>query len=376
MYVSTTYGDIELDLVVNTNHQNAVRRIGLASLDEFHAISHGDPIFLPSASYLVWLDPATFFGAERAILFAHRTTANRLLIIAFVPTNGQSIKSKSTLAIHHFIRDLLWVYIDNAIFGIELDALTAETGHLMGRAIAKVSIGVGTIDELLKSKEPIDDKILTLARQTVDDGLLRLELIRHNFYKFALQRRGISETDTTDDDYKLFDAVATIQGLTPIFQREAESRGLKPTRMSVQAPLALICGPESLLRLTFLNVYDNALKFSYANTAIDIKVTASSIGRLIISFQNLGIGVAPDETRIVFQRFRRSRFKDPVRRTEGLGLGLAYCRRVVEDIFKGTITLESRSVKMPSPRRFEGDNWLTTVTIEIPLDISAKEVNR
>jgi signal transduction histidine kinase len=56
-----------------------------------------------------------------------------------------------------------------------------------------------------------------------------------------------------------------------------------------------------------------------------------------------------------------------VRRIGGLGLGLSYCRRIIEDEFKGKISLNSWEVQKPQPRRFEGDNYITKVTVKLKL---------
>lgn len=374
VYASTRPGDIDLDLVVDTTHQHNKKTIELPSLGEFLTISHGNPV-IPKTGQLNWLDPIVLPEVNHAVLFAHRTGIDRLVLIVFLSPTDPPVMQEIIPVIREFIQGQLWAYIDNALFGIELDALTAETGHLMGGAIGRVSSGVETIYDLLTDGGPIDHELLTLAKQAVDDGLKRLDLIRHNFYEFALQRRSMTETKYIAGNDEAFDAVATLHGLMPVFSREAESRALQPTRLSIGASHAPIHGPESLLKMTLINLYDNALKFSYSNTFIDIRMTVHS-GRLSIVFQNLGIGVAPDEARTIFQRLRRSRFKDPTHPSGGLGLGLAYCRRVVEDIFNGTIALESRPIDASLSHRFEGDNWLTTVMVDLPLDLEDTAVAR
>jgi signal transduction histidine kinase len=126
-------------------------------------------------------------------------------------------------------------------------------------------------------------------------------------------------------------------------------------------------GDENLLKLVFLNLFDNAIKFGYAGTYIEISVRVTR-GQCIVSFGNLGVGVPADERERVFRRLTKARWKDPVRQIEGLGLGLFFCRQVIRHQFGGRISLSSREAAVPK-RRFEGDNWKTTVTIWLPLDV-------
>lgn len=297
------------------------------------------------------------------------------MIIVLGVENDRILSFEDLATLYESVAVQIFTYVDNAMFGIELDFMTSETGHLMGRAIGKVESGTRVLKELLDSPETSDPTLTELARSAVEDGLTRLKLIHNNFYWFSAQRRLLdtdagATNDTTGVDW--FDVSTMLGDMAAIFQREAIGRGLKPTRFETTQSI-IVRGPEDLMRLTFLNLYDNALKFAYKDTFISIRATRKR-DSCVVEFENLGIGVAPDEVRTVFERLRRSRFRDPHRRVEGLGLGLAYCRRVVDEIFRGKIELTSHHL-VDSRRglRFEGDNWLTTVTVTLPLlDVPAE----
>jgi NtrC-family two-component system sensor histidine kinase KinB len=151
-----------------------------------------------------------------------------------------------------------------------------------------------------------------------------------------------------------------------LFEREAAARGLKRPHIVLPRKPANVAGSSSLFRMVMLNLYDNATKFAYTNTFISVSLVVHQ-EHCTLSVENLGIGVAPDEIALIFRRRYRSRFRDPSRRIEGLGLGLSYCRRVIVEVLKGSISLASRPVDTVAPRRFEGDNWLTTVTVTLPV---------
>lgn len=375
VYISSYDDYNELNLAVDTSHQGASRALSFRSFEEFSSLCEDGPIFLPSTRHLNWLDPKSLFKTEHAILFARRTSVKRLLAIIFLPINRQ-VSPTSLKTISEFVEGPLAVYVDNALFGIELDTLMVETSHLLGRAIGQVRLGSIAIEESmddLVNDRPVDEIYLKAAQQAVTNGLLRLELVQSNLAAFSLQRRASDETEATDKLYQTFDVAATIHGLMSLFNSQANSHDSRVTRVTLKASNVCVHGPESLLRHTFLNLYDNAVKFSYAHTFIDIELSVGA-GECIILFKNVGVGVAPDEFKTIFRRLQRSRFKDPIRSPEGLGLGLAYCRRVVEDIFHGTITLTSSPLDAPSSSRFEGDNWQTTVIIKLPLSSTSTEV--
>lgn len=260
-------------------------------------------------------------------------------------------------------------FIEAALGAIELDDLMAETGHLMGRAVGKVQSGFEVLQELLPESLPetVIGKQYQLARWALEDGATRLDLIRQNFYAFAGQRQHVDAEQVFDPAFsENFDMIEVLNEMRPFFDRTAHEIELKPVVYRIAKGPVIVRGHPESLRLTLLNLFDNAIKFSYTNTYVRISIYKEGM-EAIITFENLGVGVAPDEVDRVFRRLRRSRFRDPSRRIEGLGLGLPYCRRVIELIFGGSISLRSWEAETPSPRRFDGDNWLTEVTIRIPL---------
>lgn len=98
----------------------------------------------------------------------------------------------------------------------------------------------------------------------------------------------------------------------------------------------LICeGNESLLKVLFYNLLDNAFKFSPDNAAY---VTIDFFSHNIqIQVKDHGIGILPEEQRNIFEPFYRGTNAQKVR---GHGLGLSICKKIVE-LHKGHITVTS-----------------------------------
>jgi PAS domain S-box-containing protein len=76
-----------------------------------------------------------------------------------------------------------------------------------------------------------------------------------------------------------------------------------------------------------LNLMENAIKFSADGTSIVVAVDQRPT-KVLISVSDNGPGILPDELGSIFTPFRRSR--GPTSKQVGTGLGLATCKRIVE----------------------------------------------
>lgn len=98
----------------------------------------------------------------------------------------------------------------------------------------------------------------------------------------------------------------------------------------------MIPGNEQLLKTAFLNLMDNACKFSFDHT-VRIRVAASQ-DSIDIVFSDNGRGIPEDEYELIFSPFyRNSEVQSTVK---GHGIGLSLCRRIVE-LHNGIISVRS-----------------------------------
>lgn len=86
----------------------------------------------------------------------------------------------------------------------------------------------------------------------------------------------------------------------------------------------------------FVNILENAIKYSEKGSAIEIKVYPMELFTEI-RFQDHGIGIRKEEFTDIFQRFYRSK---GVENKEGSGIGL-YLSRLILDQEKGYMTVSS-----------------------------------
>jgi len=120
-----------------------------------------------------------------------------------------------------------------------------------------------------------------------------------------------------------------------------ELRGQPGAAIRVSAiEQAAIMGEQDRIKEVLLAILDNARRYTPADGSIDVSLRTEH-GAAIVSVEDTGIGIAPDETARAFDRFWRSeqaRRRDPT----GSGLGLAIAKWIVER-HGGTIALEPRS---------------------------------
>jgi PAS domain S-box-containing protein len=115
--------------------------------------------------------------------------------------------------------------------------------------------------------------------------------------------------------------------------------GARQLVLQADGPLGITADP-TLLRIAFSNLIDNALKFSPAETRVEIRAMIDGDG-LMVSVRDNGPGIALEEQPRIFEKFYRSTKADRVR---GGGLGLYIVRRIVE-LHDGCVAVDSRPGK-------------------------------
>lgn len=111
----------------------------------------------------------------------------------------------------------------------------------------------------------------------------------------------------------------------------------KPVFLHIDPDLPPFSFDKLLLREVFINLIDNAIKFSPIDTPIDISASADK-NRVIISVSDRGEGILLEEAEKLFEKFYRGQSSGS---EKGLGLGLAICRNIIR-AHGGEIWAENR----------------------------------
>jgi len=147
----------------------------------------------------------------------------------------------------------------------------------------------------------------------------RLEWITHNLLDLSRLEAGLIGLDVARHD-----AEELIRTAAAAFKTLAQEKNVTLSVQEPSSPLAVHCD-RARIELALSNLLDNALKFTPAGGQVEIGIEqAAQNVRLWV--QDSGPGIAPADRERIFERFYRGRDS----RVEGIGLGLAIVRSIVQ----------------------------------------------
>ena len=99
--------------------------------------------------------------------------------------------------------------------------------------------------------------------------------------------------------------------------------------MNAEVDHIFIRGDSLHIRRLFINMIDNALKYTDKNGRIGIHATLMN-GKAVVTVSDTGVGIAPEDLPKIFDRFYRASniWKQG---TRGTGLGLSIVKSIVDD---------------------------------------------
>ncbi|WP_028042370.1 sensor histidine kinase [Candidatus Stoquefichus massiliensis] len=116
----------------------------------------------------------------------------------------------------------------------------------------------------------------------------------------------------------------------------------------------IIEADESRLEQVWINLVNNAIKYTNDNGVVTISIKKTS-KEVEVTIQDTGVGMSKEAISHIFERFYR---QDKSRSVEGNGLGLSIVKRII-DLHQGTIDVKSREdggsqfiVRLPQVRSF------------------------
>jgi len=191
-------------------------------------------------------------------------------------------------------------------------------------------IGLLTVCEDLSGEEKVQSLLRMAQRSAYSLSHLTDEVM--TFSSLEHGRLSVQEEPV--------DLAELIGDVTQQFAAEAESRGITlvtPTGIPTQT---FVSDPRRL-RQIMGNLLSNGIKYSEQGT-VELKVEISretSGSQLRIQVSDEGIGIAPQHLPLIFNDFYQVESSHS-RRYDGLGIGLALTRRIVE-LMRGTVSCTS-----------------------------------
>ena len=155
----------------------------------------------------------------------------------------------------------------------------------------------------------------------------------------SLSRVEVDEHIVPDNHVKLIDVIVTVRD--SLIGR-ASQRGMTITfsdQRTNQTSIPVMLGSFDEMTEVFVNIVENAIKYGYENTQIEISIVEVSSNRLRIDVTNHGEGIEQRHLPRLTERFYRVD-KARSRQIGGTGLGLAIVKHIVNR-HRGTLTVTS-----------------------------------
>lgn len=128
-----------------------------------------------------------------------------------------------------------------------------------------------------------------------------------------------------------------LEDLSDLFLPQAEAKQI--TFVPHPLPPVLVSGNASQLKRVFSNLLSNALHYTPSGGTITLSMHPFA-QTVLVKIEDTGIGIAPDQLPLIFDRFWRAD-KARLYREGGLGLGLAIAQAITQD-HGGKITVTSQ----------------------------------
>jgi signal transduction histidine kinase len=196
------------------------------------------------------------------------------------------------------------------------DNLIRDVSHELRTPLAKAQMSLELLSELLEAERVDRERVQRIGHL----GLVNIQRLLQTvegMLDLTQLEAGVSPYDQEQIRLDLL-IHEMLQFMSPL----AENKGLVLTA-KISGNLPEITGDREKLFRVFLNLVDNAIKFSNEG---EVVVSAHWDGaQILVTVQDTGDGILPENIDRVFDRF----FQEKTR-YEGVGVGLTICRAIVE----------------------------------------------
>jgi signal transduction histidine kinase len=191
--------------------------------------------------------------------------------------------------------------------------------------------------EILSEAPELQDKHRKFVANIQTSGRMLLGMI-NDILDMAKIESGRMTIHT--EEFSIYDLVDVVcNQIRPMAEKK---------KIEFQAELAknvpLLHQDQMKLRQVIFNLLSNAIKFTYDRGVVMLKI-ADEGPNLVIRVVDNGVGIAPEDQEMIFEKFRQGRraSKESVltREHEGTGLGLSIVREFCR-LMGGEVSLESR----------------------------------
>ena len=206
-------------------------------------------------------------------------------------------------------------------------AFVSDFSHELRTPLTTIQSAVGLLERARDRLDPLEHRALELADQEL--GRIRgmveelMTLAQMDSWQYQLEVGPANLSTIILTAIESVEAKAERFGIGIYFGDVGEHR--------------CVCDVQKLYQV-FLNLLDNAIKYSDAGARVDIEIDEDATS-LTVRIKDTGLGIPEEDLGQLFERFYRVD-KDRSRASGGSGLGLAISKQIVE-MHGGSISVES-----------------------------------
>ncbi len=264
------------------------------------------PVFIVLTSFGGW------FMAKRSLSSVEQVTQTALAIAdgameKRVPLTGRGDEIDRLSGIFNNMLERIQSLI------AEMKEVTDNIAHDLRSPITRIR---GLAEVTLISEKNIEE-YQAMAESTVEECDRLLRMI-NMMLEISETEAGVSTLNRSEVDISQL-----IEEACDLYQPLAEDRGI---HIKVSTAINYhISGDKGKLQRVLSNLLDNAVKYTPSGGIIIVS-SAEVDNKVVLSVCDTGIGISPDETSRIFERFYRA---DKSRSVPGAGLGLSLVQAIV-----------------------------------------------
>jgi two-component system sensor histidine kinase KdpD len=258
-------------------------------------------------------------------------------VIAVMPNHPSDFFDQEQVHILESFANQTAMAIDRALLGQEaqLALLKAETEVLRNTLLSSVSHDLrtplaaitGAATALLQRDIALDQQGRQELVKTIYEEAVHLnEIIRNVLDMTRLETRAIRVK-------KEWQSIEEIVGV--VLNRLSDKIAGRTVTVDIPAELPLVPFDSLLIEQVFINLLDNATKYTPAHTPIDLKAEVREES-VFVEIADCGPGIPQGDEEKIFEKFVRG-----FATSGGIGLGLTICRAII-DAHGGRIWAENR----------------------------------
>jgi len=206
-------------------------------------------------------------------------------------------------------------------------AFVSDFSHELRTPLTTIQSAIGLLERARDRLDPLEHRALELADQELKRirGMVEelLTLAQMDSWKYQLEVGPANLSTVVQTAIESVEAKAQRFGIGIYFDDAGEHR--------------CICDVQKLYQV-FLNLLDNAIKYSDSGARVDVEIDEDD-SSLTVRIRDTGVGIPKEDLNQLFERFYRVD-KDRSRATGGSGLGLAISKQIVE-MHGGNISVQS-----------------------------------